>query len=238
MKKTITNIIAYTVLGLSLTVVSCGSDNTKTETKTETAAAEMTDLTIAIDGMTCAKGCALPIEKMLNETDGIENAKVDFESKSASLSYDKAKLSEEKIAALFNDFKSGAYSAAASTPEAIALRAKEAAAKLAADAKTAVKNVSKKTTKVVEDTKKAVRETTQTIQAGTIEAKDAAASKVKQINKATTSKINEVKTDVKTGVESIGRKTTKTIQATETKATNSATKLREDVTKKISGGRR
>ena len=41
-----------------------------------------------IDGMTCAVGCAAKIEKSLGKMDGVQSAKVDFETKTAEVSYD------------------------------------------------------------------------------------------------------------------------------------------------------
>ena len=38
---------------------------------------------MTIEGMVCAMGCAAVIEKKLNKTAGITNAKVDFNSKKA-----------------------------------------------------------------------------------------------------------------------------------------------------------
>jgi copper chaperone CopZ len=42
--------------------------------------------------MTCAIGCAKTIQEELNGLDGVEIAKVDFEKKSATISYDKSIL--------------------------------------------------------------------------------------------------------------------------------------------------
>lgn len=50
-----------------------------------------------IDGMTCAMGCARTIEKKLAELEGVKNAKVDFEKKSATVEYDAAKQTPEKL---------------------------------------------------------------------------------------------------------------------------------------------
>lgn len=41
-----------------------------------------------IEGMTCAIGCAAKIEKSLGKMDGVQSAKVDFETKTAEVSYD------------------------------------------------------------------------------------------------------------------------------------------------------
>ncbi len=41
-----------------------------------------------IDGMSCAVGCAKTIEKKLAGLDGVQDAKVDFDKKTATVSYD------------------------------------------------------------------------------------------------------------------------------------------------------
>lgn len=42
-----------------------------------------------IEGMTCAMGCAKTIEKELSNLDGVEKAAVDFEKKTATITFDK-----------------------------------------------------------------------------------------------------------------------------------------------------
>lgn len=80
---------------LSLALVSCKDakhDNT-TEEKVVTEKimadnAKMETTNLAIDGMTCAMGCAKAIEKDLNKLDGVKEAKVDFDTKIATVSFD------------------------------------------------------------------------------------------------------------------------------------------------------
>jgi mercuric ion binding protein len=50
-----------------------------------------------IEGMTCAMGCASLIEGKLNKLDGVSQAKVDFETKNATVTYDADKLNQEKL---------------------------------------------------------------------------------------------------------------------------------------------
>ena len=44
----------------------------------------------AIEGMTCAVGCAKTIEKKLAESEGVEKATVDFDKKLATVTFDKS----------------------------------------------------------------------------------------------------------------------------------------------------
>ena len=50
-----------------------------------------------IEGMVCAMGCAAVIEKNLNQTAGIKEAKVDFETKKATLIYDAEILTPNEV---------------------------------------------------------------------------------------------------------------------------------------------
>tara|TARA_B100001063_G_scaffold246366_1_gene285190 strand:- start:5315 stop:5680 length:366 start_codon:yes stop_codon:yes gene_type:complete len=71
----------------------------------ETSAVETTEATfqeakpmaISIQGMVCAVGCAAVIEKNLNKTAGIKEAKVDFETKKATLIFDAKVLSPVEV---------------------------------------------------------------------------------------------------------------------------------------------
>jgi copper chaperone CopZ len=47
--------------------------------------------------MTCAVGCAKTIEKQLSEMDGVQNAKVDFDKKVATVNFDLDKLKSEDL---------------------------------------------------------------------------------------------------------------------------------------------
>lgn len=50
-----------------------------------------------IDGMTCAMGCAKTIENKLTGLDGVQKATVDFEKKTATVEYDAAVQTPEKL---------------------------------------------------------------------------------------------------------------------------------------------
>lgn len=50
-----------------------------------------------IDGMTCAVGCAKTIEEELANLDGVEKATVDFDKKTATVSFDKTIQNPESL---------------------------------------------------------------------------------------------------------------------------------------------
>ena len=71
--------------------------STVTEAKKYTVAAKPETATFKIDGMSCAVGCARTIEKKLSKTDGVQEANVDFDKKEATVSFDAAVISAEKL---------------------------------------------------------------------------------------------------------------------------------------------
>ena len=58
--------------------------------KKQIAAANVQTASFAIEGMTCAVGCAKTIEKKLAESEGVEKATVDFDKKLATVTFDKS----------------------------------------------------------------------------------------------------------------------------------------------------
>jgi mercuric ion binding protein len=97
------------VATLAIATISCKNDReTSTEAnvvETETSATERPKTIAAnpktasfeIEGMTCAVGCASLIESKLNKVDGVTEVKVDFETKTATVTYDADKLNQEKL---------------------------------------------------------------------------------------------------------------------------------------------
>ena len=96
------------VLALSgVMFVSCKNEPKPTEgepagTTTDTTATKVTaenlqTASFTIDGMSCAVGCAKTIEKKLASLDGVQEAKVDFEKKTATVAYDSAKQTPETL---------------------------------------------------------------------------------------------------------------------------------------------
>lgn len=78
-----------------------------TDTETVVAATETT--TFKIDGMTCPTGCAKVIENKLAGLDGVQEAKVDYENKTATISFDAAKQTPEKLVETVEHIADGAY---------------------------------------------------------------------------------------------------------------------------------
>jgi len=75
----------------------------------ETASANLETTTFKIDGMTCPMGCAATIEKKLASLEGVSKAKVDFDAKTATVSFDASKQTPEKLVETVEHIADGAY---------------------------------------------------------------------------------------------------------------------------------
>lgn len=98
---------ATLVLALAaITFTSCKNEEKTAENATSTAATapkkeiaaeNLETASFEIEGMTCAMGCAATIEKKLAETEGVKEAKVDFETKTATVAFDKTVNNQETL---------------------------------------------------------------------------------------------------------------------------------------------
>lgn len=79
------------------TVSDAATENNTPKVKKEIAAENLQTASFSIEGMTCEIGCAKTIEKELNGLDGVQKATIDFEKKSATISFDKTILKTENI---------------------------------------------------------------------------------------------------------------------------------------------
>ena len=59
--------------------------------------AKLQKASFSIEGMTCAIGCAKIIEKVLNDTNGVKTATVDFDKKTAIIEFDPNVQTPEKL---------------------------------------------------------------------------------------------------------------------------------------------
>jgi len=65
--------------------------------KKEIAAANLQTASFKIEGMTCAIGCAKTIQEELTALDGVQEAKVDFDKKLATVTFDKTVQNPESL---------------------------------------------------------------------------------------------------------------------------------------------
>jgi periplasmic mercuric ion binding protein len=109
--------IIATIALSSLLFVACkdktsNGSNTVTETTTPKVKKEidkenLQTASFTIEGMTCAIGCAKTIQVELSELEGVETAAVDFEKKSATVSFDKSILTPETLTKLVQETGDG-----------------------------------------------------------------------------------------------------------------------------------
>lgn len=102
--------VTLTFALVALTFASCKKEEKTTETtsteavtatpKKEIAAENLETASFEIEGMTCAMGCAATIEKKLTETEGVKEAKVDFDTKTATVAFDKTVNNQESLTKL------------------------------------------------------------------------------------------------------------------------------------------
>ncbi|KUJ63399.1 heavy metal transporter [Flavobacteriaceae bacterium CRH] len=102
-----TKIIASLAIA-SLVFVSCKKNTVETLTPTTAeasikkehkpiAAENVQTASFTIDGMTCAVGCAKTIEQELTDLEGVEKAAVDFDKKTATVTFDKTVQNPENL---------------------------------------------------------------------------------------------------------------------------------------------
>lgn len=62
----------------------------------------MKEVKLNIEGMHCT-GCSTRLEKVLNNVDGVEDAKVSLEEKKADIKYDETQVNEKELIEAIED---------------------------------------------------------------------------------------------------------------------------------------
>jgi len=78
-------------------------------TETNEVAGNMEQATFQIEGMTCALGCAKMIEGKLSGLQGVKEATVDFDTKTATVVFDDAKQNGASLTQTVQKIANGAY---------------------------------------------------------------------------------------------------------------------------------
>jgi mercuric ion binding protein len=76
---------------------TASSETSAPKVKKEIAAANLQTASFTIEGMTCAIGCAKTIQEELTDLDGVQTAKVDFDKKLATVTFDKTVQTPENL---------------------------------------------------------------------------------------------------------------------------------------------
>lgn len=102
-KKSIVTLVLTSILFVGCKeketeMVSKETANTEApKVKKEIAAANLQTASFSVEGMTCAVGCAKTIQEDLTGLDGVQKATVDFETKLATVTFDKTVQTPEKL---------------------------------------------------------------------------------------------------------------------------------------------
>ena len=73
------------------------AETTAPKVKKEIATANLQTASFSVEGMTCAVGCAKTIQEDLTGLDGVQKATVDFDTKLATVTFDKTVQTPEKL---------------------------------------------------------------------------------------------------------------------------------------------
>jgi len=91
--------VTATAITLGLAVMSAGTTaSAMDKTLVANARQENKTLSFAIENMTCAL-CPITVRKAMEQVSGVEEVKVDFEAKTATVIFDPAQATPETIAA-------------------------------------------------------------------------------------------------------------------------------------------
>ena len=103
---------SFALLAVVFSLASC-SETTAQSKEVSQEVVGNAKMSMNIEGMTCAMGCARAIEVELNNIAGVESAKVDFESANATLTYNGSLTSESSIVDFVNNYRNGTFKASA-----------------------------------------------------------------------------------------------------------------------------
>ncbi len=73
------------------------TESSTPKVKKEIAAANLQTASFKVEGMTCAVGCAKTIQEELTVLDGVQTATVDFDTKLATVTFDKTVQNSESL---------------------------------------------------------------------------------------------------------------------------------------------
>ncbi|UUW10632.1 cation transporter [Flavobacterium plurextorum] len=81
----------------SLSLIKAQAEKEAPKEHKAIAAENVQTASFEIEGMTCAMGCAKTIEKELSNLEGVEKAAVDFDKKTATVTFDKTVQNQENL---------------------------------------------------------------------------------------------------------------------------------------------
>ena len=100
----------FAALAVVFSIASCSETTAQSKEVTQEVV-KNSEMSMSIEGMTCAMGCARAIEVELNNLTGVDAAAVNFEEAKATLTYNTALTSETAIVDFVNNYRKGAFNA-------------------------------------------------------------------------------------------------------------------------------
>lgn len=97
MKKILAIALVTLLLAFGGTIICCGVEASPQESRQTGETTQRSVTKLHIEGMTCG-GCATSVKLVVKKLDGVTNADVSYEKKSAVITHDAKKISAEKIA--------------------------------------------------------------------------------------------------------------------------------------------
>lgn len=88
---------------------ACSSESKEVTEEVRKEVVANAETNFGLEGMTCAHGCAARIEDKLNKMEGVADAKVDFEAKTAWVSFDNNVTSEAKFTEMIEELNDNQY---------------------------------------------------------------------------------------------------------------------------------
>ena len=100
----------FVALAVVFSIASC-SEITAQSNDVAQEVVKSSEMSMSIEGMTCAMGCARAIEVELNNLKGVDAAEVNFKQAKATLTYNTALTTETTIVDFVNNYRKGAFKA-------------------------------------------------------------------------------------------------------------------------------
>lgn len=99
------NLLSLFIIAVAMMAVNCGSP----QEENHTALIADNQLSLKVEGMVCAVGCAKYIEKQVSKIEGVAACTVNFEEGTASISYSSGSVSKDDIIGAITDINDGQY---------------------------------------------------------------------------------------------------------------------------------
>jgi Cu+-exporting ATPase len=98
------NLLSLIIISVAMLTVNCSSPQEETH-----AVLADNQLSLKVDGMVCAVGCAKYIEKQVSKIEGVTACTVNFDEGTASIAYSSESISKDDIIETITGINDGQY---------------------------------------------------------------------------------------------------------------------------------